>query len=189
MRSSLFVLLALTGSASADGGYFIETVGGGVYGGDLAQFGNWDARLHLGGGYVRGPWALEASVSLFLPDQPYAPPCPTGKCLTFQEPSVDLVVGNLDVRRAWRILRPRFTSKIGIDFIVHGGPRWAVCDTPRDSYSGPGLGGGTGFEINLRAVSMFVDLGVDVAMLRSSSGRVITTDLPYFGAGMRLGWF
>lgn len=202
MRSSIFVLLALCGTAWADGGgYFIETVGWGSYRGDLEQFSRGEARLQIGGGAVRGPWALEASFTLFIPDQPYSS-CSTGKCLAAAAPPVDLVIGNLDVRRAWRILRPRVArrpfgrsvvstavTKIGIDIVLHGGPRWAICETPRDAYSGPGLGGGTTLEVNLKAVSMFVDLGMDVAMLRGDGGDVMTARLPYLTAGMRLGWF
>ncbi|MBA3458201.1 MAG: hypothetical protein H0T42_34285 [Deltaproteobacteria bacterium] len=90
-----------------------------------------------------------------------------------------------------RLARSRATStrKIGIDLVLHGGPRWAVAETPRDSYTGPGLGGGTTLEVNLKAVSMFVDLGMDVAMLRGDNGDMMSARLPYFTAGMRLGWF
>ncbi len=189
MRSSIFVMLALCGTASADGGgYFIETIGGARYLGDLDRFSNGEARLQLGGGYVRGPWALEASFTIFIPDEQYTD-CSTRKCLAAVAPPVDLVVANLDLRRAWRILRPRFTHKIGVDMVLHGGPRWAICETPRDAYAGPGLGGGTTLEVNLKAASMFVDLGMDVAMLRSGTGDVLTARLPYLTAGMRLGWF
>lgn len=191
MRSSILVILALTQAAAADGGgYFIESVGGGAYKGDVGQFSPWEARLQLGGGYVRGPWAIEASFTLFLPDQPYQPTgaCGAAKCRSLGSP-IDLSLGNVDVRRAWRLLRPRFTRKIGLDLVLHGGPRWAVATTPRDSYAGPGLGGGTGLEMNLKAVSMFIDLGMDVAMLRGDSGDMLSARLPYFTAGMRIGWF
>jgi hypothetical protein len=188
MRSSILVMLALCGTASADGGgYFIETVGAAAYHGDLARFSPFEARLLLGGGYVRGPWAFEASVTLFLPDSPSSS-CGTAKCRTLVDP-VDLSIANLDVRRAWRILRPRFTRAIGVDMVLHGGPRWAVCETPRDAYAGPGVGGGATVEMNLKAVSMFIDLGLDVAMLRGASGDRMSARLPYVGAGMRLGWF
>ena len=74
MRSSILALLALCSTASADGGgYFIETVGGARYQGDLERFSPGEARLQLGGGWVRNEWSFEASVTLFLPDQPYEP--------------------------------------------------------------------------------------------------------------------
>lgn len=198
MRSSIFVLLALCGTASADGGgYFIETVGGARYQGDLERFSPGEARLQIGGGWVRNEWSFEASATIFIPDQPYSS-CATDKCLAAAAPPVDLVLGNLDVRRAWRILRPRFADNenlskairsFGIYLILHGGPRWAIAETPRDHYAGPGLGGGTTLEVNLKAVSMFVDLGMDVAMLRGDGGDAMTARLPYLTAGMRLGWF
>jgi len=187
MRCSILVMLALTQAAAADGGgYFIESVGGGAYKGDVGQFSPWEARLQLGGGYVRGPWALEASFTIFIPDQPSST-CGPAKCRSLVADPVDLVLGNLDLRRAWRILR--FSRTLGVDVALHGGPRWASATTPRDSYAGPGLGGGTTLEMNLKAVSMFVDLGMDVAMLRGDSGDMMSARLPYFTAGMRLGWF
>lgn len=193
----LLMMLALTSTAAADkGGYFIENVGWGSYRGDLERFSPGEARLQLGGGYVRGPWALEASFTLSLPDQTYSE-CSTVKCLDTTSPPVDLVVLNLDLRRAWRILRPRFTrrggfatfvSKMGVDVVLHGGPRWTMCETPRDSYGGPGLGGGAMLELNLKAVSLFFGLGMDVAVLRADGGDGMTARLPYAGAGMRVGW-
>ena len=51
MRCSILALiLALTTTASADrGGYFIESIGGGAYKGDIGQFSPWEARLQIGG--------------------------------------------------------------------------------------------------------------------------------------------
>ena len=141
MRSSTFVLLALCSTAAADGngGYFVEAAGGAPFQGDLARFSDGAVRLQVGGGWVRGDWALEASVSIFIPDALYTP-CPNTKCRVLAPP-LDLVIGNLDVRRAWRILRPRFTRKIGLDMVLHGGPRWAFAETPTEAWAGPGVGG------------------------------------------------
>lgn len=187
MRCSIIVMLALCGTASADGGgYFVEAVGGAPYQGDLARFSDGAVRIQLGGGWVRGDWALEASFTIFVPDDHYTS-CPNAKCRVLTPP-LDLVIGNLDIRRAWRILRPRFTRKIGLDMVLHGGPRWAIAETPTEAWAGPGVGGGATLDLNLKAVSMFFELGMDLAMMRAEGGDVLAAKLPYMTIGMRFGW-
>lgn len=188
MRCSILVILALGGTAAADGngGYFVEAAGGAPFEGDLARFSDGAVRLQLGGGWVRGDWALEASVSIFIPDDQYTT-SPNTKWRVLAPP-LDLVVANLDVRRAWRILRPRFTRKIGLDMVLHGGPRWAIAETPTEAWAGPGVGGGATLDLNLKAVSMFGTLGMDLAMMRAEDGGLLAVKLPYVGFGIRLGW-
>jgi len=187
MRSSILVMLALCTPAAADGGYLTESIGGGAYQGELGRFSSGEARLQVGGGYVRGPWALEASATIYIPDFYYID-CYGDECLAAQAPPAGLVIANLDLRRAWRVLRPIFTRKIGLDMVLHGGPRWAAGETALTGYAGPGLGGGATLDLNLKLFSMFVDLGMDLALLRGSDGDVLTAKLPYVACGFRLGW-
>ncbi len=72
--------------------------------------------------------------------------------------------------------------------VIHGGPRWVTGDTALDGYSGPGIGGGGMLDLNLRAISIYADMGVDLARIRGSHGDVLSARLPYLGFGIRLGW-
>lgn len=187
MRSSILVMLALCRTAAADGAYFTESFGGGSFQGEVGRFSSGAFRLQVGAGYVRGPWALEASGTGYIPDFFYID-CYGDDCLAAQAPPAGLVLANLDLRRAWRVLRPRFTNKIGLDMVLHGGPRWATGDSALDGYAGPGFGGGATLDANLKVVSMYLDLGIDLALMRGNDGDVLTAKLPYVTCGIRLGW-
>lgn len=187
MRCSILVMLALCRVAAADGAYFTESFGGGSYQGDVGRFNSGAVRLQIGVGYVHGPWALEASVTGYMPDFLYID-CYGDECLAAEAPTAGLVIANLDLRRAWRVLRPRFTTKVGLDMVLHGGPRWATGNDALAGYAGPGIGGGATLDANLKIFSMYLDLGMDLALMRGSDGDVLTAKVPYVACGARLGW-
>ena len=174
------------------------------YQGDLGRFSSGEFRGQFGVGYVHGPWALEVSGAAYIPGFLYID-CYGEECLAAQAPSAGLAVANLDVRRAWRVVRSWSTRKvgnarrawrvapaipraIGIDLVLHGGPRWVTGQDALEGYAGPGLGGGATFDLNLRIVSMYLDLGMDLTLMRGADGDLLTGKLPYIATGVRLGW-
>lgn len=187
MRWPILALLAMASPAAADGVYVGESLGGASYQGDLSSFGGGAPRLQLAGGYVRGPWAVEASITGMVPDLFYID-CYGDECLAAAAPTPGLTQVGLDLRRAYRIVYSTWTNKIGLDMVLHGGPRWFVGQDALERFAGPGLGGGAGLDLNLKVFSMFVDLGVDLPLLRSSDGDTLTGRLPYLAFGGRVGW-
>lgn len=188
MRCAILLLVALSSTAGADGGYLAESFGGGSYQGDLRDFSTGEFRLGISAGYVRGPWALEVGGAAYIPDFFYID-CYGDECLAAAAPEAGLAVAHVDVRRAWRVQRSPWTDKIGIDMVLHGGPRWFVGQDALDARRGPGVGGGATLDLNLRILSVFLDTGMDLGVMAGGDdGEVITVRLPYVAFGMRLGW-
>ena len=67
-------------------------------------------------------------------------------------------------------------------------PRLPLAGAALAGYAGPGLGGGATLDANLKVISMYLDLGLDLALMRGNDGDVLTAKLPYVACGIRLGW-
>jgi len=188
MRWLFLAIFVATGTPAAAGGFYLtERFGGASYKGDLARFGSGAPRLQAGLGVVRGPWAVEFYGGGMDPDLFYID-CYGEECDTIAAaPSLSFVEWGLDVRRSWRVLRSTWTSWIGLDFVLHGGPRYFIAERALDGYRGVGLGGGATFDANFRVMSMFVDFSTDLVRL-SGGGETFTGQLPGIQIGMRLGW-
>ncbi|MCX5742874.1 MAG: hypothetical protein NT062_10300 [Proteobacteria bacterium] len=186
MRIVLVVLLSLVTIARADGGYLSESLGGGDFVGELGDHGAGAPRVQLGVGYVRGPWAVELSLAAFMPDFGYID-CYGDECVEASRPKAGLVQVGLDLRRAYRVVYSTWTRHIGLDLFVHGGPRWFVGQDGLSGYGGPGIGGAAGAELNVKVVGMFVELGLDLVMMRDR-GDQMTGRIPSVAFGVRFGW-
>ena len=172
--------------AAAGGFYFTERFGGASYKGDLARFGTGAPRLQAGVGVVRGPWAVELYGGGMDPDFFFID-CYGEECAAALAPTLSFVEWGADVRRSWRVLRSTWTSWIGLDFVLHGGPRYFIAEGALEGYRGIGLGGGATFDANFRVMSMFVDFSTDFLRLQGD-GDAFNGQLPGIQIGMRLGW-
>lgn len=185
MRSVFLGLMLCAGVAYADGGYFTESLGGAGFGGDLARFPG-APRLAFGGGYVHGPWALEFTVAGLIPDLFFID-CYGEECASALAPQAGMTEVNLDVRKAWRVIYSKWTNKIGLDLVLHAGPRFVTGEEAIGGYDGAGLGGGAAIDLNLKLLSMFVDFSSDWLVLTSPE-RTLTGRVDSVSMGMRLGW-
>jgi hypothetical protein len=185
MRWTILVILAISTPASA-GGYLFESIGGASYSGDLSRFGSGAPRLIAGIGVSRGPWAVEVFGGGFAPDLFYID-CYGDECAAAATPSLELVEFGVDLRRSWRVLHSTYTKKIGLDFVLHGGPRFYMADLALPGYQGLGIGGGAAIDANFKVVSMFIDFTTDFIELHGE-GRTFFGRLPGVQIGMRFGW-
>ncbi len=189
MRWVFLAILVATATPAAAGGFYLtERFGGASYSGDLARFGAGAPRLQAGVGVVRGPWAIEVYGGGMDPDLFYID-CYGAECdsIAAAGPSLSFVEWGADLRRSWRVLRSTWTSWIGLDFVLHGGPRYLIAERALDGYRGLGLGGGATFDANFRVMSMFLDFSTDFVRLEGD-GEAVTGRLPSIQIGMRLGW-
>ena len=186
MRWPILAILAVSHPVLADGAYVSESLGGANYDGDLARFGSGAPRVQLAGGYVHGPWAVELSVTGLVPDLFFID-CYGAECAAAAAPALSMTVVGLDVRHAWRVIYSTWTNKIGLDFVLHGGPRTYVADDALAGYRGFGIGGGAAFDLNLKVFSMFVDFSTDLVELHGD-GDTYLGRLPSVMVGGRLGW-
>lgn len=189
MRWAIFAICMVMASshpARADGAYIGEGLGGTAYHGDFARFGSGAPRLQISGGYVRGPWALEVWGAGLVPDFFYID-CYGDECAAAAAPQLGMSELGIDIRRAWRVVYSTWTNKIGLDFVLHGGPRFAVGTDSLDGYQGVGLGGGAALDLNLKLISMYVDFSSDLVEL-SGPGGTFSGSLPTIMMGCRLGW-
>ncbi len=162
MRSLLIVAL-LAGAAQADGVYIVGDFGGSSLRGERLD-GRGTFRMRGGVGGVLGLWAIEVWGAADVDPGNFAVDC-TEPCAAFA-PLVSFETGGVDVRRELplvyahpprnlRFFRPRLSA------FVHGGVRYVHGDDSLVGYQGGGIGGGVGFELNVRVFAAYVDFGLD----------------------------
>lgn len=185
MRSVIAGIVLWAAVAHADGGYFTESLGGASLGGDFARFPG-APRLAFGGGYVHGPWAVELSVAGLVPDLFFID-CYGEECASALAPEAGMTEVNLDLRKSWRVIYSKWTNKIGLDFVLHGGPRFVVGEDALADYNGAGVGGGAALDLDLKVFSMFVDFSADWLVL-TGPGDPYAGEVRSVSIGGRLGW-
>lgn len=185
----LLVIIAWSSTAAADGLYVTESIGGASYQGDLGRYADGLVRASIGVGVVTGPWAAEVSGTWLVSGAAFAIDCyPETESCGLATPAPELHFLSVDARRTWRILYSTWTRHIGLDLVLHGGPRRFTGDGLFDGYRGYGVGGGATVDVNLKVFSMFVDLGTDVGVLSRDGYETLYAKLPYVIVGARLGW-
>ena len=189
MRWALLAVIACSSTAVADGFYATESFGGASYQGDLGRYADGLARFSAGAGVVTGPWAVEVSGTWLVGPDYFAIDCyDEQECAALAAPDPELHFIALDVRRTWRVLYSTWTRHVGVDLVLHGGPRRFGGDGLFAGYQGYGVGGGASIDVNLKVFSMFVDFGTDVGALSRDGYETLYAKLPYVTLGARLGW-
>jgi hypothetical protein len=164
---ALVIVAALAGTARADGAYIVGDLGATAFRGPKLD-GQGAVRLRGGLGIAFGAWAVEGwfagDVSNLFAYDGCACAGDAGG-IPFA-PSVGLETYGLDLRRdlplvyghppdRLRFFRPRLSA------FVHGGVREVTGDDGLTGYRGAGIGGGVGFEVNVRVFAAYVDFGLD----------------------------
>lgn len=174
---SLLVLLAMTTVAHADRGYFMtEAMGGAAFRGGLNAYGSGMLELGYGLAYrhdkrvygfdVFGGWS-EGDID--------------GSGL-----GGSFVTVGLDVKQLWDVVDSRW-SRFGVQFGLHGGPRYYSGSDALNGYGGPGLRAGATIEANLWVYGMTLDFGFD-AMALEMPVDTVTGYAPYVLIGGKAGW-
>ena len=192
MRLAVLVVLALAGPAFGDGAYVSTSLGGVAHRGDLARFddSNGTPNFQLGIGFVRGPWAVEvfrSRIDLDLFGDAFYTDCYGEECTAVRANPLGLTEYGIDLRRAWLVVRPRWTEKVHLDFVLHGGPRVVAADQSLAGYRGLALGGGAALDLNIRWISIYLDFTTALVELQGD-GESYVGSLPSVMYGLRFGW-
>jgi hypothetical protein len=187
MRWAILAILAVSATASAGGFYFTESFGGADYGGDLKKFNSGAPRFQAGAGIVHGHWGVEGWGAGLDPMFLFIDCYGEEECAAAAAPQLSMTEVGLDVRRTWRAVYSKWTRHIGIDFVLHAGPRYFVAQDALAGYRGIGLGGGAAIDLNLKVFSMFIDFSTDFLELHGE-GPTYLGRLPTIQIGGRMGW-
>jgi hypothetical protein len=188
MRLPILVILAVsTAAARADGFYLSEGLGGVGYSGDLARFNSGAPRFQVGAGITHGHWGVEAWGAGMDPMALFIDCYGEEECAAAAAPQLSMMELGFDVRRTWRAVYSKWTRHVGIDFVLHAGPRYFEAYDALAGYHGMGLGGGATIDLNLKVFSMFIDFSTDFLELHGD-GPTYLGRLPTIQIGGRLGW-
>lgn len=184
--ATAITLAGSAGTVRADSGaYFIESIGGASYRGELSRF-DGGPRFQLGVGVWHGPWSIEFFGSGTDPNALFID-CYGEECAYAAKPEAPLQVFGVDLRERWRIVSSPLSTKVGLFMTLHGGPRYVEASEALQGYRGVGIGAGASLDFNFWVVGGSLDFGTDLMRLEGS-GDVVHGSTPYVLLGMKLGW-
>jgi len=187
---ALLVLVALAGTARADGAYMLGEIGATTMHGGMLD-GHGAVRLRLGGGATFDLWDVELwgsadTLAMFDIDgcEPGCAPA---------TPWVGLITIGADVRRDLPLIYARPPRSLQwfrprLQAFVHGGIRSVHGDDSIGGYSGAGIGGGVGFEVAVRIFTAYVDFGLDRFRLSAPQSAPIDGETFHVVLGERIGF-